>query len=351
LWAEIAPAAPIVIEALVPLIQLCIIGTFLALIFATHHVVTALGNFVSRLVGHLPLIGTASASLVHQLENTLVSPLANAERYLDNRIGTAWHRLARVWDRLGGEIERLAFLSLLLTKAIFGGLNNHELGQLKAIVVHWLDEAIHKLHGALHFTVTHTTYVYKTVTTHVLPTLGRISHSVAVDLPRELDRLRSRERALAHEVDVTIPRDIEALRRREKALTDNAIGLFRWLRTHPTAAASAAFAGAVAVALRTLGLEWTRCNSARSLFNKRGCGLWNDLDSLLGFLADVAIVASICDVIPLLESAFAVFAAPLISTIASAGAGLCSPGSSPPETLPPPGLVLPANPGYTLTLP
>jgi hypothetical protein len=212
--------------------------------------------------------------------------------------------MARAWDRIGGEIERLAMLSLLLTQAIYGGLSVKGRRQLLAIVEHYLSEAIHKLHGLLHVTVNHIRYVYPTVTKYVLPTLGRVAHSVAVDLPRELDRLRTREKALAHEVDVTIPRDIAHLRDQTKAVEDHAIGLFRWIRAHPTAAASTAFAGAVAIALQALGLSWTRCNNARSFWRNHTCSAWDDIGKILGLLIDTALLTNICDILPPLEEGF-----------------------------------------------
>jgi hypothetical protein len=65
----------------------------------------------------------------------------------------------------------------------------------------------------------------------------------------------------------------------------------------------------------------------------------------------VLIVASICEVIPLLETAFSAIAAPLIGTVAAAGAGLCNPGDAQAPALSVPSLSLPASPGVTLDLP
>jgi hypothetical protein len=41
---------------------------------------------------------------------------------------------------------------------------------------------------------------------------------------------------------------------------------------------------------KELGLGWTRCSSLKGLNRRRGCGLWDDLDSLLG-LATLAVAA------------------------------------------------------------
>ena len=57
------------------------------------------------------------------------------------------------------------------------------------------------------------------------------------------------------------------------------------VRTKPWEIGATAFAGAVAIALDALGASGIRCAGFRNLFNKRGCGLWNDLESLLGLLA------------------------------------------------------------------
>jgi hypothetical protein len=290
-WAEVAPAAPLIWEALAPFITICLVGFAFAWVWLNRQLVMAVGGFISRLVSHVPFVGGGAASLVRDLEKAIIGPLANAETYLDNRMGTAWHKLARVYDRIAGDLERLAHVSLLLALAVTGGLSAKQREQLDALIVHYFHDAVHAIGGVLHTTVVHTKVVYTTVVHDVIPKVGHLTHSVYVDVAREIERIRTRERQIAHEVDVTIPRDIARLRDETRAIEDHAIGLFRWLRAHPSAAASTAFAGAVAIALTKLGLGWLRCNSARSFFRKAGCGFWRLLEDALALIATLALAA------------------------------------------------------------
>jgi hypothetical protein len=106
--------------------------------------------------------------------------------------------------------------------------------------------------------------------------LRHAEHAIAVTIPREIGRIEHGAGVIEH--------DVESLRKRTKLLETGAIKTFDWIRTHPLGAAATAFAGAVAVALSRLGLDLFRCNEAKNLYNKRGCGMWSDLDALLGLL-------------------------------------------------------------------
>ena len=125
------------------------------------------------------------------------------------------------------------------------------------------------------------------------------AHTHARSVGHALDRYKGRTNAqvrhLIHETTIALPRDIARVKHRErwaekqlwklrdrvKGLEDGAIKTWEWLRDHPGTAAVGAFTAAVAVALDTLGLGGVRCPQFNNLFKKRGCGLWNDLDSLL----------------------------------------------------------------------
>lgn len=100
------------------------------------------------------------------------------------------------------------------------------------------------------------------------------THAVDVAIPRTIGGIRTKEGELT--------RDLGRLKDRTRSLEDGAVKTWDWIRSHPFAGATAAFAGAVAVALSRLGLGAFRCNSLKKLLNKRGCGLWSDLDSLMG---------------------------------------------------------------------
>jgi hypothetical protein len=126
--------------------------------------------------------------------------------------------------------------------------------------------------------------------------------------------------------------------------------------THPARAWTDALTKPAAIAmtvtaLGSLGLNKLRCPGFTNLLNKRGCGLGGLLDDLLGLFVDAIVLTNICRVLPWLEEGFATVAAPLIGTIAAAGAGLCSEGSAQSPELGVPQLSLPASAGTGLHLP
>src|SRR6202043_2188520 len=91
-------------------------------------------------------------------------------------------------------------------------------------------------------------------------------------------RLRQAENEITHVLEP----DIAALRARTKAIEHGAVKTFDWIRAHPGAVATTAFAGAVALALRKLGGGWIRCKNWRAI-GKHVCGLpWSLIESLLG---------------------------------------------------------------------
>jgi hypothetical protein len=116
---------------------------------------------------------------------------------------------------------------------------------------------------------------------------------------RALNRYRAstnaRLKADAHAIDVTIPHDLAGLRTRNKALEDaqakqggaiksledGAVDTWDWIRSHPLSFATAAFAGAVAIALARLGFGFLRCRSWQNVAKKLTCGMGGSLLSLL----------------------------------------------------------------------
>lgn len=124
------------------------------------------------------------------------------------------------------------------------------------------------------------------------------ARSVGHALDHYKGRTNAQVRHLVHETTVALPRDIARVKHRERwaekqlwkvrdrviGLENGAIKTFEWLRDHPGSAAVGAFTGALAAVLSVAGVNALRCPQFGNLFNKRGCGLWNDLDALLGLL-------------------------------------------------------------------
>lgn len=102
-------------------------------------------------------------------------------------------------------------------------------------------------------------------------------------------------KALHHAVADTIPYDIGQLRDRAKTQDKTISGLddvvqgiehgaadtWDWIRTHPLASATTAFASAVAIALGRIGLGNLNCNNFKNMLRNQGCGLGTLLERLL----------------------------------------------------------------------
>lgn len=195
----------------------------------------------------------------------------------------------------GGQLRMVArWFGALGT--LVGGLLLANPAALEAIV-HAIERVMHRgdpRARAKAQSATHQAKVAHRAATHANTHARSVGHA----LDRYKGRTNPQIRHLVHETTVALPRDIANVKHRErwaekqmwkirdrvKELEDGALKTFDWLRDHPGTAAVGAFTGAVAIALDTLGLGSVRCPNLRNLFNKRGCGMWDGLDALLGLL-------------------------------------------------------------------
>ena len=126
------------------------------------------------------------------------------------------------------------------------------------------------------------------------PQIRHLVHETTVALPRDIARVKHRER--------WAERQLWKVRDRVKGLEDGARKTWDWITDHPFSATTAAFAGAVAVALGRLGLDAIRCPSLKNMYGKRGCGMWDDLDALLGLVATAVVAANFEELVRLAQS-------------------------------------------------
>jgi hypothetical protein len=292
-------------------------------------IVKALFGTASSAVSWIPWVGSAAASGLHKAEQHVVNVFTVPIEKTQAALGWSWHLQARLIDWLGREINSHANLLLTLASVMPG--------------VGFVTQIYHDL------------LLAKQAVARLLHTVTHLHGSVVNPLARELTQLNrwthTRVKALDHAIDVTIPKDIAGLRTRTKTIEGELARLWKAIRTNEAALATTAFVGAVALAMSRLGMGWLRCNTATQFGKKYGCSAWTRLDELLGLLGGALLITNICAVIPLIEEAFTVVAAPLIGTLSGVGAGLCSPGSSAADPLTPPQLYLPASPSDSLYLP
>lgn len=257
------------------------------------------------LVGFLPfaaalvLVGLASAhSSVHGSQNTqsfwqwlstggairdLLGLGLKAARYVVSHFAASQLRVLSRWFMSIGTLS----LGWFVAPAVFAWEIVHAVER----VVHRGDpkararaqtanrHAINAGHTATHAnvharSVGHALNRYKA---HETPLLRHLVHETTIALPRDIAHEKHRER--------WAEKQLWKVRDRVISLEDGAIKTFQWLLDHPGSAAVGAFTGALAAVLSVAGVNALRCSNFGNLFNKRGCGMWDDLDALLGLLA------------------------------------------------------------------
>lgn len=140
------------------------------------------------------------------------------------------------------------------------------------------------------------------------PQIKALRLAIDVTLPRDIGRIRTREKQIADEQ--------ARLKGRVGALEDGAADAWRWLRSHRYSATFGLFAGAVGFALTHLGLGWLKCKSNPFNNNPRACGLWKDL---AGVLAGVVAFGGTLDFRDIVKAAVALEdeASAALSTLAT----------------------------------
>src|SRR5438270_835546 len=151
--------------------------------------------------------------------------------------------MAREVDWIGREIKNHANLIGLLAALTFGSMTAREI----LLLIRSLRALIHANEG----TATHALH-------RVIGAEKRIQHGIGEDV---LPRIKSLER----EYGQVVEHDIGSLRARAKTLEREYEHLWKWTRANGRAWGTLAFAGAVALALKRLGLGWLRCNSLSKL--------------------------------------------------------------------------------------
>lgn len=226
-------------------------------------------------LGKLPWLGGWIDATGHKIEQRITNLFGGWAMTLEARIGASFHSLARLVDHIGREIARHAGLiasvaSLLPGVGMVVGLLR-ELNNLRLLA----QRLAHEIVGIGHDLAGRIGHVERGIGADVLPRIR--------GLERELHRELAHERARARAAERKIDREIT--------------NLWKWTRTHPWTIVTDAFVGAVALALARLGLDWIRCPSAKRVASKRGCGMWDDLDALLGLAVTALTIADLKELV------------------------------------------------------
>src|SRR5438874_5235294 len=265
--AEVAPAAPFLIDALPSLLLLAALLFVVGCIYVLRQFVKALFGGIESLIGGVPFVGGAVSGAVHTAEQAISHALGTAEGYFDKHIAAQFHRLARLADHFWHEQVMLAHTSLAIAKMLSGYAALTDILRLERQLRRMVHAAEAQASTAIRHALSHAEAFTRTIAHGVYPRL----------------------RALEHEVTRTIPHEIKTTRALAKEAEAEAARAWKLVRTKPWEIGATAFAGAVAIALDTLGLRWIRCASANSFFKRAGCGFWRLLEDALGIIATIAL--------------------------------------------------------------
>lgn len=333
LVGEVVPAAP----AVVGLVEIALLLLAFALVFVVRKFLEALFGWVADLASYIPGAGGAVEGWIRSAEQAVANALGTAEHGIDAAIGASWHMLARYTEWLWREIRGNA--ALLLDLALSISPIAKAIAAIRALV--------HHLHGT------------SQVQSAKVKTLEREFHGIDAKLERVQRQLRGiddlgvgkRLGQVEQEIASIETQTIPAIQQADSDAASAISNLYEWAKGKAALLGVGTFSLAVAGALDALGLGGLRCPSFLRSLNNRGCGLFNGLEDILGLFVDLFIITDLCEVIPLLETAYADVAAPAVAALTEAIDSMpCVTGHQPPALIVP-RLHLPANPSLALSLP
>lgn len=285
----------------------------------------------------VPGIGGWLASHVRGMAQAITNGCGQLMHGIEGLVGSGLHLLARYFDTLFSQF--VAHASVVAHLAQIVGNQIYSVSGLRSLV-HGLTRSFHGIE-------------------HGIRTLVRAWHGIEHRVRRlehELARgighdLRITVKALERELHTAETKTLPAIESDVRTVAGDVTALGEYVRANFLSSAKTAIAAAVAVGLAALGLGGLRCSTLTNSLANRGCGLWKDLEGLLGLFADTLLLTNVCELIPLLEAGISEVADPLVVALTDVGAGLCSGGIGPAPALPVPALSLPSSPGFTLNLP
>lgn len=297
--------------------------------------VIALLGWLIDLLNLIPTVNIGTGFL-HTVEQAVTNGFGTAFGWVDHQLGASIHYLARfmdwLWREIAGNAAALAMIaSLSLPFAV----------------------AIAALRALLNHTVRHTTTQAARVEAlqdrlhgidRQLRTLEREYHGIdQVHVGKRLGQIEAEIGAIESQ---TIPAIQQAQNDAQSAI-DN---LYEWAKGKASLLGIGTFTTAIAAALGLSSLAGFLCNEFRNILG-RGCsGLWGGLDNLLGWLVDLFFITELCEVIPLLETAYGDVAAPAVGALTAAiNDTSCVKGNQAAQ-LTVAALSLPSEPSYPVTL-
>lgn len=216
----------------------------------------------------IPAIGSAIKSAERAIAQSIASACGAIFGPVDGLIGGSLHAIASLIRGVASQIraharliEEVSGLAAALAFAYHGVKN---LGRDLHNVAKGIDAKVKTLEREFHGIE------------HGVRQLERdITKGIGHDLRAQV---RALDKELAHIEHGVVP----SLREAEAEAATAISNLYAWARGKADLIGIGTFAGAIAVALSALGLDWIKCREGQNLYKQHGCGMWNLIGNLLG---------------------------------------------------------------------
>lgn len=215
--------------------------------------------------------GQLFAAATHIFTKALTSFMGKAFAATDAPVGATFHYLASTVRKLTGTITAFSAFAITVAQAVSGQIDWAQVSRaLRGLRLQIKAEA-HTARVALQRTIAQEKAAVRSVAQGVYPRLRAIEHEIARPIQHEIksarELAREAERSAAH--------------------------AWKWIHRHAYLPHARTWADAVAVGLAALGLDWLRCKENPFNNNGNACGLWNDLEGILGLFAGVLALADL----------------------------------------------------------
>ena len=246
-----------------------------AVVYAARHLVEALFRPIIALAGNIPYLGSILSSALSKIEQAISDAFGVVESKIDAAIGASWHLTARYMDELwhtveshASDIYNLANLLVPIRASI-------------AAVRALAHGATSALHG-----IEHGVRDLRKLWQGIEHRVKQLEHDLTRGIGHDLRlSLKADEKALHH-----LERRVIPSIRGDVATVEGEVGnLLDWIKGKADIIGVGSFALAVSAALAALGLDWLKCKELGNVTKKRGCGMWSQLDKLLGLAGLLAV--------------------------------------------------------------
>lgn len=303
----------------------CVVA--IGLVSIIHRVSTGTVGAVGLLLGHVPGVGKVLASPVNAVVQWMDHEFSAAEQGLDALLGRYLHAVARLFAWVGHEIRAHSHLLYVLSTVAVG---SSSIAWLYRLIVHGR-ETVHAVEaralaafGLAHSIEQQMRHVTGTA---LHAAIAHVARPIRAEVSALDSWVHSRVRGLGHAVTSTLPHELSTLRGRARALEGEEAALLSRVKRLEHSLTGAGVAALVAAGLAELGGSWIRCRNWRGIGRHVCGGLGGLLEPLLENAIEVLIVADLCEVAKVIQSA-AIYFEPVLDELVNAEAMVCLAGGA-----------------------